>query len=1701
MKAGNKAALALLALSLLSMLFLSGCTSNKYVPCCVKDEVFDETGAALGNPECIFQNGSAFSTVSDCLVDPTTNSVIFCANGTSCNQISNQDNCEKTSSCLWNESRAIKCTGAEARWALPVCTDRVPKSCVNDRCSAMVCGYTELRPAPPPASQDWDANKSKAKFEESTANLPDAIPANDMQLPSIGLQGTTCDFKTMNQKLYNKMKSARGALWVNSFRFGVGNSFADYEAARNFFPATDRVCASNPSAKVDRFTVYLNAPLFCQPVSTYYTCTKGGAPYLPGLAFWDETTCQLYCGAGVSPFACVSASGPDKYQCNQDGFVYANQSTCKQKCSIIDNPNACANNESNFPFLNTDSSDQARYRMKYVSDYMVDNNNPKSESSAPCSYLAGPTGEVAYPFWRVGEEGTVEAIRCDDFEKGSNGWVSGPWWNTLNMNITGDGSINQLGELRTYFDNRAYSSLDFDYDYYVKNLLGQYTVFDQNGRLPFECETGSDCMSGACDNTHYKRGMCMNASTNLSMACYCSSKIFNQDGGSQTPYPSCMLFDDASAMIVANTGIATEDGISTNPVIARFGNNAPMFYPDYSHHTNVGGGPYAPTTSFEFYAPAGDGTGPKPKLLDLCQVSPKDDNGNPTASPVWRCVMHDKYYDEGTDKFLTTDEEVIFAPEGGLCKYSCADVYPEKTLCTSTNGPKKYWKYNFNLNFPDPTKLGICKLNGKNESGTLTNSSAPYLVLKDLGWCAGCTYATLAVQKVSWGAPENPGGVGAPRQYSCYEYRGDFNYVPGEYPYGGWVNETPGQRPNFIGQIRLDGLSTPSTQPVRITSNPSAYEYDYDGNIHQGPNGDGFYTYVCDDMWHANGGWWPPSEIPTPSAPYLKEKLTSYLQSSVIPILDEIYSVTSVGAGSPYICSSPPSTVYRCCATPSECKNGYYTSDDGCHQNQCGWPYDCAPLPPGHSGYSDPSVCSRDGIMYSTSGECLGACLCNKKDGEEAYYCAGGDGTVTYPTASACAESCGRLPTVYPPESICNIYGGDGAVLHVIGTTAMLSDGHFGGAGSVVVGAISPSVRQYIGFDGMSDSAQYIFSSSAADGKKAMLVRTDFLKNHCETPPLVGLEILPSEDAASLIGTAASPGKLHNFFFDPSQPGPSYEQRVARALPDKPTDEVDLLMQDWYPTCQVPGIPGLLPGEKEVYEIEKRMDFSRALLANFSKPSLIWKFAFPSNSICNQTFFLDYLFNNTALMVDSGITGIIYSDWSAKDGLGYGPEETAYADTYNYGPNRVHTFTGTLNTGLTLEGTAMRSSPAVRTYALDDISTGKGSLFCALESFSKRAIGFMPLTYGQKIYAENQTCYCSPCTDYDYMTGTCSLEALQEEDPDLATPQLYCNDATLCTMPAGENAFKYRYKCEPRCMNYTACKLCNSQFYDTSASFCRISEPGAPATGYSKPYANISDIYWVFVAGLSPSEKCCLESSSEGQEGSRYTYVTLTGSKQQAEFLQFPRRGEFDIDCGRAPDTSVLSYCNIRIPLSQKEIACMRIDKAGTAPAVCGTPDLEAGACNSLGGSQYIGSCASLNSNEGCCNAVAGCHWDSGTCAATEPNPYVICENFNDNPAACNNFGFPPLRHCNWVSGPAAPVCGEPGSGAGTCSSGSHLINSCNNLVTEGCCSSVTQCMWDGAACVGTGSDPQVNCNEFDDNPSGCDTFASPISSCKWIPD
>jgi len=345
-----------------------------------------------------------------------------------------------------------------------------------------------------------------------------------------------------------------------------------------------------------------------------------------------------------------------------------------------------------------------------------------------------------------------------------------------------------------------------------------------------------------------------------------------------------------------------------------------------------------------------------------------------------------------------------------------------------------------------------------------------------------------------------------------------------------------------------------------------------------------------------------------------------------------------------------------------------------------------------------------------------------------------------------------------------------------------------------------------------------------------------------------------------------------------------------------------LLLQEWQPDCRA----GSGLEDKVKREFESRLAYSRSLLSNFSRPSLIWKFHFKDTSDCadwssgkaDYSYFLSYLFNNTAEMVDAGIVGIIYDNWMTDDGKGYGDPIAQYESSFG---------NSDLPTGL---------SNSLAEGRLDDPSSGKTHPFCELQKYSQKILGITKLTYGQKLYAYNQTCGCTECTDADYALGLCSKDADNLDD----IPQLFCNDGATCAMPLGETDYN-SYRCPSTCVSLEKCVQCADI---TAKSFCRIEESGSPPVGAAKDYGEINDDYWQWLAGLPADSKCCLQS----QENNRtliYTYISRSGSKQRSEFLQYPGRGELEMDCGNTPDTSVLEYCNIRIPLEEKQYICKKI--------------------------------------------------------------------------------------------------------------------------------------------------------------------------------
>ena len=155
-------------------------------------------------------------------------------------------------------------------------------------------------------------------------------------------------------------------------------------------------------------------------------------------------------------------------------------------------------------------------------------------------------------------------------------------------------------------------------------------------------------------------------------------------------------------------------------------------------------------------------------------------------------------------------------------------------------------------------------------------------------------------------------------------------------------------------------------------------------------------------------------------------------------------------------------------------------------------------------------------------------------------------------------------------------------------------------------------------------------------------------------------------------------------------------------------------------------------------------------------------------------------------------------------------------------------------------------------------------------------------------------------------------------------PQLFCNDGTQCTLPEEvDESESWQYYCTPTCMNYTACVMCED--YSPSTAWCRV-ETSDNVYKTEKNYNEITSSYWDVLAALPAQDKCCLEQDMGEGGAVKYTFIKRESSVQRAEFLQYPKRGEYGQDCGRVPDTSTLSYCNVEIPSDEKRITCWKVD-------------------------------------------------------------------------------------------------------------------------------------------------------------------------------
>lgn len=204
-----------LLFAVVAVLFIYGCTIKepKNLGCCKEDEAKD-------NNQCVLVKQDAADETAD------------------------TDNCDVTSGfCNITVTQGSETAIVE----VPICSKAEEISCIQPACKSMICGPYRFRPSiGSPSLADMQAGG-----DEDGPSSYDAGPE--------GVWNMSCGFEYMDDKLQNVFKNTKGA-FMNTFRLGVGPSFAEYDVAKFSFPLSDAACNANPGGSVDRYMNYLVTP-------------------------------------------------------------------------------------------------------------------------------------------------------------------------------------------------------------------------------------------------------------------------------------------------------------------------------------------------------------------------------------------------------------------------------------------------------------------------------------------------------------------------------------------------------------------------------------------------------------------------------------------------------------------------------------------------------------------------------------------------------------------------------------------------------------------------------------------------------------------------------------------------------------------------------------------------------------------------------------------------------------------------------------------------------------------------------------------------------------------------------------------------------------------------------------------------------------------------------------------------------------------------------------------------------------------------------------------------------------------------------------------------------------------------------------------------------------------------------------------------
>ncbi len=150
---------------------------------------------------------------------------------------------------------------------------------------------------------DYLNAKDQALLSPQDMN-PSAFGTSSLEFGSIpeGLYATSCDFKPLDKKTNREFK-ASSTMFINTFRFGIGDDFSQFNSDRLYTPISDRFCGFTDYDKYQKDR-YINYPEITSP----YTDVDGYIPW-QSMNLWGEGKPER----AVAGAPCNTFTDPDCY--------------------------------------------------------------------------------------------------------------------------------------------------------------------------------------------------------------------------------------------------------------------------------------------------------------------------------------------------------------------------------------------------------------------------------------------------------------------------------------------------------------------------------------------------------------------------------------------------------------------------------------------------------------------------------------------------------------------------------------------------------------------------------------------------------------------------------------------------------------------------------------------------------------------------------------------------------------------------------------------------------------------------------------------------------------------------------------------------------------------------------------------------------------------------------------------------------------------------------------------------------------------------------------------------------------------------------------------------------------------------------------------------------------------------------------------